>query len=93
MPDTRSAHVDASLAEHGHLGKKNERIDNDTISDHRCRVSIEDAAGDKLKGETLALDDQGVAGVVATLVAHHHRRISGEQVGELPLPLVAPLCS
>ncbi len=43
--------------------------------------------------EGLAVDDDAVAGVVATLVAHDHVHLAGEEIGELALPLVAPLSS
>ena len=41
-------------------------------------------------GEGLAVDDDAVARVVATLVAHDHVHLFGEEVGELPLALVTP---
>ena len=41
--------------------------------------------------ELLALADDRVAGVVAALEAHDHVGPLGEQVGDLPLALVAPL--
>ena len=47
--------------------------------------------GHQLEGEALAVDDDGVAGVVAALVADDHVHLLGEEVGELALALVAPL--
>ena len=41
--------------------------------------------------ELLALADDRVAGVVAALEADHQVGLLGEQVDDLPLPLVAPL--
>ncbi len=41
--------------------------------------------------EDLVAADDGVAGVVAALVADDHRDLLGEEVGGLALALVAPL--
>ena len=45
------------------------------------------------EGEALAVDDDGVPGVVAALVADDHVHLLGDEVGELPLPFIAPLRS
>ena len=47
--------------------------------------------GHQLQGVALAADDDGVAGVVATLVAHDVAVLLGEQVDDLGLALVTPL--
>ncbi len=39
----------------------------------------------------LAVDDQGVAGIVAALETHHRRRPVGQQVDDLALTFVTPL--
>ena len=57
----------------------------------RRDVAVEDTARDKMEFEGVFADDDRVPGVVATLVAHDHRNLLGEEVGRLPLPLVAPL--
>jgi hypothetical protein len=66
-------------------------VDDDPVGDHRGHVRVEDPAGDQVQLEHLVADDDGVAGVVATLVAHHEVGGVGEQVGRLALALVAPL--
>ena len=52
---------------------------------------MEDPGGDQMQDEALLTDEDGVAGVVAAVVAGHHLHLVGEQVDDLPLPLVAPL--
>ena len=47
--------------------------------------------GHELEGEALAVDHEGVAGVVAALVADDQVHLLGDEVGELALALVAPL--
>ena len=54
---------------------------------------IEDPARDELEGKSLPVHDDRVSGVVAALVADHDLHVLGEQVGDLALPLVAPLGS
>ena len=52
---------------------------------------VEDPAGHQLEGEALSVDHDRVPGVVAALVADHQVHLLGDEVGELPLALVAPL--
>src|SRR5574341_255880 len=46
-----------------------------------------------MQDRLLAVDHEGVAGVVAALVAHDDVRVLGEDVYDLPLSLVSPLRS
>jgi hypothetical protein len=69
-----------------HLG-----VDHHTGPDDRGDVRVEDPAGDQVQLEDAVTDDDGVAGVVAALVADHQVGGVGEQVGRLALALVAPL--
>ena len=57
----------------------------------RRDVRVEHARRRQLELEDLVPADDGVAGVVATLVAHDHGRLLGQEVGRLALALVAPL--
>src|SRR5207237_10002362 len=63
----------------------------DAVADDGRHVVVEDAAGDELEREHLAVHDDGVPGVVATLVADDQLALFGEVVGEAALALVAPL--
>ena len=47
--------------------------------------------GTSCRAKDSPLDDDGVAGVVAPLVADHDLHLLGEQIGQLALALVAPL--
>ena len=58
-----------------------------------AELSGKDPGGNVVKRERLAAADDRVAGVRATLVAADDVRVKGEQVDDLPLPLVAPLGS
>ena len=51
----------------------------------------QDAAGNQLEDELLLADEDGVAGVVAALVARHDIEALGEEVDNFPLALVSPL--
>ena len=46
-----------------------------------------------MERERLAARDDRVSGVGAALVAAHDVRVLGEQVDDLALPFVAPLCA
>src|SRR4029453_18506584 len=54
-------------------------------------AGIEDPRGDQVQLEGLTVADNRVAGVVAALKADHDVGPLREQVGDLALPLVAPL--
>ena len=94
MPETTSRLTSTPLeVEGGALGQQHAGLDDDAVADHGHHVVVEDPARDELQGEGLASYDDGVTGVVAALVAHDHLDVLGEQVGQLALPLVAPLGS
>ena len=74
-----------------HLLDEDPRVDDDSVADDRDDVIVEDAAGDQLQGKGLSVDNQGMPGVVAALVADDHRHLTSHEVGELALALVTPL--
>ncbi len=85
------AGVDALGGQAVQLVEQDGRVHHDTVADDRRDVVVEDAARHQLEGEGLAVDHDAVAGIVATLVADHEVHIAGKEVGQLALPLVAPL--
>ena len=89
--DADARGVDAALREHVHLADERARVDHDAVADDGRDVRVEHAAGHEVQLEDLVADDDGVAGVVAALVAHDHVDRLGEQVHGLALALVAPL--
>ena len=92
---TRSAHVDAALDQRVELAEQRLGRDDDAVGDDRGAPRRQDAAGQQVGRELLAVDDDGVAGVVAAAGADQKSMASagGEQVGRLALALVAPLGS
>ena len=54
-------------------------------------AGVQDARRDQMKDKLLAVHHQGVAGVVAALIPHHHLRLPGQEVDDLPLAFVTPL--
>ncbi len=85
------AGVDLLRLEHLELVEQHRGIDHHAVADHRDDPRVEHAARHELELEDLAVDDQGVARVVAALVADAHRRFLGEVVGDAALALIAPL--
>jgi hypothetical protein len=85
------AAVDAPRLELVDLGDQHRRVDHHAVADDGGDVGVEDAARDQLEGERLLAHHDGVARVVAALVADDHAHLLGEEVGELPLALVPPL--
>ena len=85
------AAIHADIGEAVHLVDEHPGVDHHPVADHRNHMGIENTAGNKLELEGLALHHQGVTGVVAALIAHHHVHVTGQKVGELALALVTPL--
>ena len=85
--------VDAPGLEAVDLVEEHLGVDDDAVADDVDDLRVEDAARDQLEGVGLPVDDDGVAGVVAALVADDHRHLLGEEVGQLALALVPPLGS
>ena len=77
--------------EHVELVDERHRVDHDAVADDRRDVRVEHARRRQVELEDLVAADDGVAGVVAALVAHDHRDLLGQEVGRLALALVAPL--
>ena len=83
--------VDAAALEHGDLVQQDLGVDDHTIADERGDVVVQDTTRHELQREGLAVDHQGVAGIVAALIPDDHLHLFGEEVGEFALSLVAPL--
>ena len=84
--DADARGVDAALGEHRHLVDERARVDDDAGADDRRDVRVEHAAGHEVELEDLVADDDGVAGVVAALVAHDHVDRPDSRSVALPLP-------
>ncbi len=73
------------------LTQQHPRVDDDPVADHARLLGVEDPRRDQVEGERLAVTDDRVARVVASLVADDRGSPLGEQIGDLALALVAPL--
>jgi hypothetical protein len=66
-------------------------MQNHPVTDQAQRIVTQDAGRNQVQHRLLAGDDEGVAGVVAALEAHHGANFLGEQIDDLALAFVAPL--
>ena len=83
--------VDTGGAEIGDLLPKMLAVDDDAVAQHIDDTLAEDARGDQMKGELAVFVDDGVAGVVAALVADDHVVLLGDKVDHAAFALVAPV--
>ena len=90
-PQTLNA--DAIGGQHVQLGQHHLRVDHRARADQTGGVWIENSRGDQVQLEHLVVDHDCVAGIDTTLIAHHHIGGAAQQIGDLALPLVAPLCT
>ncbi len=67
------------------------RRNHHAVADQAQRVVTQDARRDQVQDGLLAVDDQGVAGIVAALEAHDGADFLSEQIDDLALAFIAPL--
>ena len=85
------ADLDALLAQVGDLAVQMVGIDDHAVAHDADDVGPQDARGQQVQNELAPLVLDGVAGVVAALVAHHDVIILAEQIDHAALALVAPV--
>src|SRR5690606_34692630 len=86
--------LDAALDQQVELAEERLGRDDDTVGDHAGRARREDATGEEVGRELLAVDHDRVAGVVAAGRAYDEVDVvggGGQEVGRLALAFVAPL--
>ena len=63
----------------------------DAVADETLHVGPQDARRNEVQHGSLALDDEGMSGVVSALKTHCRRRLLGQAIDDLALALVSPL--
>src|SRR5262245_31693870 len=67
------------------------RVDHHPVAHDAQDPGMQDPGGDQVEHQALASEDDGVARVVAAVVARDDLDARGQVVDDLPLPLVTPL--
>ena len=67
------------------------QAEDDAVADVALYACMQDAGGDEVQDGFFAVNDEGMAGVVAALVTHDGARFFGEQVDDFAFAFVAPL--
>ena len=83
--------LDAVFLEAFHFADEADGVEHDAVADDAQLVFAQDAGRDKVKHGLLAIDDDGVTGVVAAGVADDDFRRLGEDVDDFAFAFVAPL--
>jgi hypothetical protein len=83
--------VDAGLFEHVEFVEQRLGVHHHAVADHAARVGMKHAAWNQLQDELLRADLDGVARVVAALIAGDDVKFLREQIDDLALAFVAPL--
>ena len=97
--DQRTHRADLQALEHRnalpdqHLGFLEQRLQrqHDAVADQALHPGMQDPRGNQRQHGFLAADDERMAGIVATLEAHHCLRGVGQQIDDLAFALIAPL--
>jgi hypothetical protein len=74
-----------------HFFEERHGIQHHAVADHGTASVTQHATGHKLQDELFALDDDGMAGVVAAGISRHDGKMVGENVYDLAFAFVAPL--
>ena len=82
---------DALALQLRHLLEESLRIEHHAVTDHRKLRGPQHAGGQQRQLVGLAVDDEGVAGIMAALEAHDDVGLLRQPVDDLALPFVAPL--
>ena len=82
---------DAVMLEHVDLLKDDLGVHDAAVTDHGHVIGVHDARGHLVQAVLLAVDDDGVTGVVAARVADDGVEVTGDEIADLALALVAPL--
>ena len=85
------AHVDAGAAQAIEFGHQRRGIDHHARADHRVLAGTQDAARNQLQDKAAAVENDGVAGVVAAGAARDVVEGGRHVVDDLAFAFVAPL--
>ncbi len=85
------ADVDAQFLQRVDLREQRLRIDDHAVADDAGDPGMQDARGDQMEDELLAVDVDRVSGVVAALIAGDDLETRRQQVDDLALAFVSPL--
>jgi hypothetical protein len=89
--DVEAVDADAGGREAVQLLDERDRIHHGAAADDALLAGAEDPRRDQLENEAPVAEHDGVPGIRAPGVSRHHVHAGGDQVDDLPLPLVAPL--
>ena len=82
---------DAAARQLVDLGEQRLRIDHHAVADEAHDAGMQDAGGNQVQHELLAVHVDGVSGVVAALIPRDGREVRRQHVDDLAFALVAPL--
>ncbi|MCY1541869.1 hypothetical protein D9M68_775780 [compost metagenome] len=85
------AHRYALLFQLGDFAQQRIGRDHHAVADQALDVLAQDAGRDQVQHGLLAIDHQGVTGVVAALIAHDGGSLVGQQIDDLAFTLITPL--
>src|SRR5271165_7257004 len=74
-----------------HFFNEGKRVQNDPVAYDAAAAFTQNAAWNELKDELLAMDGNGVPGIVATGITRHKLEPLGENVNNLAFAFIAPL--
>src|SRR5579862_2515018 len=83
--------LDARFAQTADFLQKRERVEHDTVANNAAAAGAQHATRNKLQHKFLAIDNDGVAGIVASGIAGYDGKVLREHVDNFAFALIAPL--
>src|SRR5438094_321902 len=89
--ESAAIHLHAVSPQCGNFLEKCYGIEYDAVPDHAAAAGTQHATGNQLQDEFLAIDDDGMAGIVSAGIASHYGEILRQDIDDLTLAFVSPL--
>ena len=89
--DAQARAVDAALGDFRELLEEHVQVDNDAVADDGGDAFGEDSGGQEVQRVLFAVNNDGVAGIVASVELHDEVGVLAELVSGLAFAFVAPL--
>src|SRR5258708_6135389 len=84
-------HFHAGVTQHSNFFQESQRIEHHPVANHGATASAQHSARNQLENKFLALDNDGMAGVVSSGVTGNNGKVLGKDVNDFAFAFIAPL--
>src|SRR5258708_9549248 len=84
-------HFHAGVTQHSNFFQESQRIEHHPVANHGATASAQHSARNHLENKFLALDNDGMAGVVYSGVTANNAKVLGNDVNEFAFDFIHPI--